>query len=102
MSNITLHPKPPTVGNVLDIKPDKSVRRAFYTDKPDMSTRIHVDRFVKPDEERKPRLGETSLMQLMKQMLGGGKPTITKEEKTSDGVKTTTLEAQPSNIDHRR
>ena len=106
MSNITLHPRPPTSGNILDVKADKNVTRAFYTDKPDMSTRIHVDRFVKPDE-KKPRLGETSLMEMMKQMMGGGKPmaggkSITKEEKTKDGVKTTTVEAQPSNMDHRR
>ena len=101
MSNVTLHPRPPFVGDILDYPVDKTIKRAFYTDQPDMSTRIRIDPGVTA-EVKKPRLGDQSIMDLMKRMMSGGGSVVEKKETTEDGMKTTTIAAAPSNMDHRK
>jgi hypothetical protein len=89
MTNIM--PKAPYTGTVIDWPVDPRIRRSFYTDTPNMSTKIEEDTSVVPDivANAKPRLGDTSIIEILQKVL-----------QQQDSEKQVT--AMPSNLDYRK
>jgi hypothetical protein len=84
-------PKAPYVGTVVDWPVDPRIRRSYFTDVLDLSTKIDEDLSVIPDiaANAKPRLGDTSIIEILQKVL---------QKQESEKQET----SMPSNLDYRK
>ena len=84
-------PKAPYVGTVIDWPVDPQIRRSYFTDVLDLSTKIDEEKSVMPDivANAKPRLGDTSIIEMLQKVLQ-------KQESEKQEV------SMPSNLDYRK
>ena len=84
-------PKAPYVGTVIDWPVDPRIRRSYFTDTPNLSTKIEEEVSATPDivANAKPRLGDTSILEILQKVLQ-------KQDSEKQEI------SMPSNLDYRK
>ena len=84
-------PKALYTGSVIDWPVDPRIRRSYFTDVLDLSTKIDEEKSVMPDivANAKPRLADTSIIEMLQKVLQ-------KQESEKQEV------SMPSNLDYRK